>query len=73
MPSAHGAILSFVARVSIDSEESRRAWRRESVVGGACVAQRGWREMAELERTGHPDGSRDDELTGRELIAQPLG
>jgi hypothetical protein len=52
MPSAHGAILSFVARVSIDSEESRRAWRRESVVGGACVAQRGRREMAELERTG---------------------
>jgi hypothetical protein len=128
MPSERGAIISFVARVSIGSEEWRRAWRRELRLLGR-VRRGAWRrEMAELERTwaiasAHaegvsirkiaaaaglgptrvhaivrdadidsldaalgelrslygwpapedPDGSRDDELAGRELIAQRLG
>jgi hypothetical protein len=126
MPSEHRAILTFVARVSIGSEEWQRAWRRESRLL-VRVRRASWRrEMAELERTwaiasahaegvslrkiaaaaglgatrvhaivrdadldsldaalgelrslyGWPapedrDGSRDDELAGRELIAGP--
>ena len=128
MLSGHGAILSFMARGSIGSEEWRRAWRRESRLLSR-VRRAAWRrEMAELERTwaiasAHadgvslrkiaaaaglgatrvhaivrdadlnsldaalgelrslygwpapedPDGSRDDELGGRELIAERLG
>jgi len=127
MPSERGAIISFVARVSIGSEEWRRAWRRELRLLGR-VRRGAWRrEMAELERTwaivsAHaegvsirkiaaeaglgptrvhaivrsadldgldaalgelrslygwpapedPEGSRDEELAGRELIAARL-
>jgi hypothetical protein len=72
MPSAHGAILSFVARVSIGSEEWRRAWRRESRLL-MRVRRAAWRrEMAELERTRAIASAHADGVSIRK-IAPPTG